>query len=845
MSKNRPLVAPLSRMLEQLEGRIVPAIVSTIRETTGLNAVEIQATVDAFRNDLGTLNPNAPGSFGSGRREINWDGVPAGSSDPNNLAADFFNSKSPRGVVFDTLGSGFQVSGNVADVGAGNERFGLTNATYPTAFGTFSAEKLFIAVGSNITDVEFFLPGSNTPAAVSGFGAVFTDVDLTGSTRLDFFDENGMLTFSREVLTTPSDASLSFLGVSFTDGLISRVRITAGNAALGAAANDITQGGTADLVTIDDLIYGEPVLAAPTILAPVQRIREATGAAVVNIQAAVDAFRADLGTLNANEAKSFGTGRREINWDGVPAGSSEPNNLASNFFNSNSPRGVVFSTPGSAFQVSGSVADVGAGNERFGLTNANYPFGFSAFSEEKIFTAVGSNITDVQFFVPGTTRPALVNGFGAVFTDVDQFGTTSLEFFDAAGTLIFSRTVAATPGDGSLSFLGVTFTQALISRVRITSGNGALGVGVDDLTFGGMADLVALDDFFYGEPIPQIPTIVSGNTDGIAQVFLPDPVTGTFSNLFDATVSPFGVVGVNVRSATGDVDGDGIADLILISGPGIPIRFSVISGLDNTTVLVPPTAPFAGSEDFAGGGFVTVGDLNGDGIAEIAVTPDQGGGPRVTIFSRDPVSKALFVSANFFGIDDPTFRGGARAALGDFNNDGFLDLVVGAGFLGGPRVAIFNGITLLGTPTRLVGDFFAFPGPDALTLRNGVFVSSGDMNGDGFDDLIFAGGPGGAPRIFILSGALVSAGNTVEAQNNSVANFFVANNSTDRGGVRVAATDADGDNLADLIAASGEGNPASLRIYLGKNFTANTEPTIFQDLPVLLGATLSGGVFVG
>ena len=74
------------------------------------NAAAIQATVDSYRAALGTLNANVAGSFGSGRREINWDGVPDASAAPNNLAANFFNSNSPRGVVFGTPGTGFQVA---------------------------------------------------------------------------------------------------------------------------------------------------------------------------------------------------------------------------------------------------------------------------------------------------------------------------------------------------------------------------------------------------------------------------------------------------------------------------------------------------------------------------------------------------------------------------------------------------------------------------------------------------------------------------------------------------------------------------------------------------------------
>ena len=162
----------------------------------------------------------------------------------------------------------------------------------------------------------------------------------------------------------------------------------------------------------------------------------------------------------------------------------------------------------------------------------------------------------------------------------------------------------------------------------------------------------------------------------------------------------------------------------------------------------------------------------------------------------------------------------------------------------GPRTALFNGTTLFATPTRLIGDFFAFPGSDAQTLRNGVFVASGDVDGDAFADLIFGGGPGGAPRVFILSGAKLAAGDVAGAQAAPVANFFVANNSTDRGGVRLAAKDADGDGRADVVAGSGEGSPSKVRVYLGKDFAGGGEPATFQDIDPF-AATLPGGVFVG
>ena len=327
---------------------------------------------------------------------------------------------------------------------------------------------------------------------------------------------------------------------------------------------------------------------------------------------------------------------------------------------------------------------------------------------------------------------------------------------------------------------------------------------------------------------------VGGATDGSVQVI-------SFAGGV-TTVSPFGNTGTTTRTASADVNGDNTADLVVVTGPGTPLRVAVLSGVDGS-VLVAPFDPFGG--DFTGGGYVAAGDLDGDGRAEFVVTPDQGGGPRVTVFSRNADGTSA-VRANFLGIDDVNFRGGARAALGDVNGDGTRDVVVAAGFGGGPRTAIFTGQSVLaGAPTRLVGDFFAFPGTDATNLRNGSFVAAGDVTGDGFADLIFGGGPGGAPRVFILSGALVSAGDVGGAQTAPVANFFVAGNANDRGGVRVAVVNADGDGRADVAAGSGEGSPAKVRVYLGANFAGGAEPGTFQDISVFGGGALPGGVFVG
>jgi len=255
-------------------------------------------------------------------------------------------------------------------------------------------------------------------------------------------------------------------------------------------------------------IFAAGMLSVATLLAPsasqaVTLTYSAAGVNAAAIQGTVDAFRADLGALNPNVAGSFGSGRREINWDGVPNTFAAPNNLPANFFNVNSPRGVVFSTPGTGFQVS---ANAGIAPVEFGNIDPNYPDFFATFSSQRLFTALGSTITDVAFFVAGTTTAALTRGFGSVFTDVDRANTSSIEYFDVNNTSLGLFSVASISGNQTLSFLGVTFDAPVVSKVRITSGNQVLTAG--NTAF----DLVVMDDFIYGEPVAASAAVPDSGT---------------------------------------------------------------------------------------------------------------------------------------------------------------------------------------------------------------------------------------------------------------------------------------------------------------------------------------------
>lgn len=359
------------------------------------------------------------------------------------------------------------------------------------------------------------------------------------------------------------------------------------------------------LLTAIFSLYATAAQAAPV-------VRMATGSSQTSIQTAADQFRSDLGgALNPNNGQVFDEGRREINWDGVPDQFASPNAFPSDFFNVNSPRGVLFSTPGSGFRVS---RTAGAGQVRFSDIEPSYASTFGTFSPQRLFTPLGSTITDIEFVVPRTNDRLGVKGFGAVFTDVDVAGS-KIQWFDAAGGLLLERFVPAMSGTASLSFLGASFDGiGPVARVRITSGSKPLAAGVTD---GGATDVVAIDDLIYGEPrdgdgtgiadnCPAIPNPDLANTDGDKQ-----------GDACDADDDNDGVADADdafPRDATesADQDGDGIGDNADPDDNG--------NGIADADEAAGPAAPAAEA------------DADGDGRADSAdncpaiANPDQADG---------------------------------------------------------------------------------------------------------------------------------------------------------------------------------------------------------------------------
>jgi len=273
-----------------------------------------------------------------------------------------------------------------------------------------------------------------------------------------------------------------------------------------------------------------------------------------------------------------------------------------------------------------------------------------------------------------------------------------------------------------------------------------------------------------------------------------------------------------VRVATADVTGDQVADVIVGAGPGGGPHVRVFDGATGQVVR----EFFFFEPTFTGGVYVAAADFDRDGLADVAASADVGGGPRVRVLS----GRTGETIADFFALET-TFTGGTRVASGDVNADGVPDLVVSAGFLGGPRVAVFDGASVAAnTPARVGADFFAYED----TLRNGAFVSAADFDNDGFADILTGAGPGGGPRVTVFSGREFLAGRQTR-----LADFFAGDTAL-RGGVTVAAADANGDGVPELVAApvGGAGRVTAYRV---------TDAAVVREFDAFPG--FPGAVFVG
>jgi hypothetical protein len=369
-------------------------------------------------------------------------------------------------------------------------------------------------------------------------------------------------------------------------------------------------------------------------------VRQGSGANAAALQAIVDQFRADLGGANNGVGGSFKTGRREINWDAVPDASAEPNNLPADFFNVNSPRGAIFNSIEDAtgaglnqFAVSSNTAS--GVPVRFGNINPTYSTIFQTFSPERLFIARNTHLLEITFSIPGTNIPATVSGFGVIFCDVDSStgGNRSLiRVYDINGRQLSAASAPAL--DNGLSFVGISFNAGeRVARVVIESGNAALSATNNDGT--NNVDVVAMDDFIYGEP--RASQFHSGDFDGdgFADLSVFRPSSGTFfvlnSGSNTADFISFGTNGDIPINA--DFDGDKLAD-IAIFRPSVG-QWWFIRSSNGTS--------FATSFGVSGDKPVP-GDYDKDGKTDIAVWRPSTG---TYFIGRSSTNFATFFTANW------------------------------------------------------------------------------------------------------------------------------------------------------------------------------------------------------
>ncbi|CAN5448717.1 hypothetical protein BH11PLA2_BH11PLA2_40200 [soil metagenome] len=330
---------------------------------------------------------------------------------------------------------------------------------------------------------------------------------------------------------------------------------------------------------------------------------------------------------------------------------------------------------------------------------------------------------------------------------------------------------------------------------------------------------------------------VGRDRGGPASVALRNP-----DNTLRYSLTPFGESFTGgIRTASGDVNGDGIADLIVASGPGMPGQVLVFDGVTQKQIPtpLPNNQPFGNT--FTRGIIVAAGDMNNDGLADLIITAEAGGGARVRIFQSNIIT--FTQRSDFIALiggdnvpDSKIFRGGSRATVSDINGDGYGDLIWAAGAGGGPRIATFNGKLINSGSNvgfKLTGDFFAL----STSLRDGAYIAGGDVNGDGIGDLIAGGGSGAPPQVVGFSGGMLMQNNFSKFLD------FTYGNPNTRQGIRVAVKDINQDNIADLILGSAPTAGSHVIAFNGKNLNGSATGSAIFEYDAFPGFT--GGVFVG
>lgn len=253
-----------------------------------------------------------------------------------------------------------------------------------------------------------------------------------------------------------------------------------------------------------------------------------------------------------------------------------------------------------------------------------------------------------------------------------------------------------------------------------------------------------------------------------------------------ASFLPYGGFTGGVRVAAGDVNADGTADIVTGVGVGARSHTKAFSGVDQSELK----SFFAYDPTFIGGVYVAAGDVDGDGYADIFTGAGAGGPTHVKVFSGATNAELRSFLAY------PGVTNEVRVAAGDVNGDGFVDIITSLGEGAASHVKVFDG-----TDLDLLNSFFAY----GAGFTGGVYVASGDVNDDGLADIITGAGVGGATHVKVFSG-------NGSGELHSFLAYPGVNNE-----VRVGAGDVDGDGFSDIITGLGPGAASHVKVFRGND----------------------------
>lgn len=290
-----------------------------------------------------------------------------------------------------------------------------------------------------------------------------------------------------------------------------------------------------------------------------------------------------------------------------------------------------------------------------------------------------------------------------------------------------------------------------------------------------------------------LPAVASAATG--VEVLMVDDAGETVTNFH-----PFGEDYLGAGSITShDLGADGISEILIGSGPGLEPYVKVYRQ-DGSMIR----EFIAYAESYKNGINVAACDLDGNGTTEVVTGTMFGGGPHVRIFSDEG---HLLYGGGFFAYDG-AFRGGVNIACGDVDGDGKDDIVTGAGITGGPHIKVFDPMGNLKYET--------FSG--SALENTGASVAVGDTNGDG-DMEIIAGRAGAGDSTVIL----------FDQRGDNLVFVLAVNAFEDnQNGVQVMSGDVDGDGM-DEIGISTTRDPAGRVKFLEMTGVIAHESTPFES----------------